>query len=102
MMTKENFQKKFSEKKHELIYLNGKIDELWDAKSTELIIAERIKMTQRMMKCWGALTGMMRIWYDGEDYMLELNKIETELRRIFRKPITSNVDFVEIDINPEK
>lgn len=98
MMKKEDFAKKFAEKKHELIYLNGKIDELWDAPTTSLIIEERIKMVQRMMKAWGAIQGMMRVWYDSEDYMLELDKIEKEIRAIFRKPITSNVDFVEIEI----
>lgn len=98
MMKPEDFQKKFSEKKHELIYLNGKIDELWDAPPTELIIEERIKMTQRLMKAWGSITGMMRVWYDSEDYMLELDKIEKEIRSIFRKPVTSNMDYVEIDI----
>lgn len=100
MVTKENVMAKLSEKKRELRYLNERIDELYALEDKPLVIEQRIKMVQRIMRVWGAIEGIMRIWYDGEDYMLEINKIDTDLRQSFHKPIVSNTETVEFELEP--
>ena len=102
MLKLDAVEKKLAEKKRELRYLNERIDEIWDAPSTALVVGERIKYAQRIMRTWGAIEGMMRVAYDGEDYMLEINKIDKELRETYRKPIISNTEVLPIELDKIK